>query len=161
MITVDCQCFYDPAEKEMRAHIGTNGLVLERLSGHNKCEAFFRLVLGTILIKLNEMEDGSAEVLYIGFYCRRGERRSVACADITDSDWGAWPSQSITCAPMSGVGGAIATGSAPIAYGHRPTSRCRGSAACGRRGPCGWATSSMTYREPHSDGLNSATRVWG
>ena len=79
---MDCRCFYDPAEKETRAHIGTNRLVLDRLSWHEKCDGLFCLVLGDILIMLNEMEDVSEEVLYIRFYCRSGEKRSVACAAI-------------------------------------------------------------------------------
>ena len=60
-------------------------MALDRLSELEQFDAFFRLVLRAILIKLSEMEDGSDEVLYIGFYCRSGEKRSVACAAIAHS----------------------------------------------------------------------------
>ena len=85
VVAAGCRCFYNPVEKETRTHVGTTRLVLDRLSRREKFDGFCRLVLGTILIRLNEMEEGSEEVLYIGFYCRSGEKRSVACAAISHS----------------------------------------------------------------------------
>ena len=166
-VITDCRCFYDQGEKETRTHIRTNCLVLDRIFHDEKSDEFFRLVLGTIWIKLNETEDGSEEVLYIYFYCNSGEKRSVACTAIGHSG-PARPSATRAGVPgradrspvLRGVEEEAQRpgGNATTAHGRRATSRCRGSAACGRRRPGGWATSSTMGREPDADGLTSA--VW-
>ena len=80
-LVFDCRVFYDPADHAAtRNHIGTHHLILKEVVTHKMFLAWLRAAKTRICAVMTEGDAGRA--FHFSFFCRAGEKRSVACAAI-------------------------------------------------------------------------------
>ncbi len=88
-VVVDCRCFYDPDEEQTtRQHIGTHPLVLKRITEHRCFKDELQGVHRQLQVALASVQEKTEkhslppQPVHLCFYCRSGEKRSVAMAAI-------------------------------------------------------------------------------
>ena len=78
-LVFDCCVFYDPADHAAtRNHIGTHHLIMKGVVSHKRFASWLREVKERIHTAMTEGD--AARPFHFSFYCRAGEKRSVACA---------------------------------------------------------------------------------